>query len=266
MKDAARARAVRSLKVLGLNLAVLGVVAILWHVSARASQSSFFPGPASVFVALRDILVGGDIQGYSLWDHIWASLVRVLSGFAAASLTGVALGMLLGLRRTAYDATKGVLEPLRFIPPIAWIPLAIVLLRGFSRYVFIIWIGAFFPILVATMAGIMRVSPLLVDVSKVFGAKRFFIVLKVVVPGALPEIVAGMRIGLGVGWMCIVAAEMIGGESVGLGRLMMNYSDLLRVDMVIVGMLTIGLIGYVTNEILIVVERRLFPWRRQIKI
>jgi ABC-type nitrate/sulfonate/bicarbonate transport system permease component len=261
-----RAIATRGARLLALNLLVLAGVWGLWQVAARASGSTFFPGPGSVVEAFREILGGGDIQGFSLWDHVWASLVRVLAGFGVATVTGVALGMVLGLRRTTYEATKAVLEPLRFIPPIAWIPLAIVLMRGFSRYAFIIWIGAFFPILVGTMAGILRVSPLLVDVCKVFGARRLFIVLRVVVPGALPEIVAGMRIGLGVGWMCIVAAEMIGGDNVGLGRLMMNYADLLRVDMVIVGMITIGVIGYVTNELLILVERRLFPWRQQIRL
>jgi NitT/TauT family transport system permease protein len=90
--------------------------------------------------------------------------------------------------------------------------------------------------------------------------------MRIVTPGALPEIVAGMRIGLGVGWMCIVAAEMIGGENLGLGRLMMNYADLLRVDMVIVGMITIGIIGYATNEVLLLVEQRLFAWRHAVKV
>lgn len=261
-----RATAIRGLRIVALNLAGLGGLWMIWQLTARTAHSSFFPGPASVVNAYRDILSGGDVQGISLWAHIWASLIRVLAGFAAAAVSGVAIGMVLGLKRPLYDATKSILEPLRFIPPIAWIPLAIVLLSGFTRYAFIIWIGAFFPILVATMAGIQRVSPLLVDVSKAFGARRPFIILRVVTPGALPEIVAGMRIGLGVGWMCIVAAEMIGGENVGLGRLMMNYADLLRVDMVIVGMITIGLIGYVTNEVLLLIEQRLFAWRRAIKV
>jgi NitT/TauT family transport system permease protein len=258
--------AIRGIRTLTLNLIVLGAAWLVWQFTAQAARSSFFPGPWAVAGAFREILSGGDIQGYQLWSHIWASLVRVLAGFTAAAVTGVGLGMVLGLKRSAYEATKSILEPVRFIPPIAWIPLAIVLLSGFSRYAFIIWIGAFFPILVATMAGIHRVSPLLVDVSKSFGAGRRFIILRVVTPGALPEIVAGMRIGLGVGWMCIVAAEMIGGENVGLGRLMMNYADLLRVDMVVVGMITIGVIGYVTNEILLLVEQRLFAWRRAIKV
>jgi NitT/TauT family transport system permease protein len=263
---AVRIAAARRGRTLALNVGLLALVWLLWQAAARASDSAFFPGPASVAIAYKDILLEGDLQGYTLWSHIWASLVRVFAGFAVASITGAALGLVLGLKRPLYEATKIVLEPVRFIPPIAWIPLAIVLLSGFSRYVFIIWIGAFFPILVGTMAGIMRVSPLLVDVSKVFGARRLFVVLRVVVPGALPEIVAGMRIGLGVGWMCIVAAEMIGGESLGLGRLMMNYSELLRVDMVIVGMIAIGVIGYATNEALILAERRLFPWRRELKV
>jgi ABC-type nitrate/sulfonate/bicarbonate transport system permease component len=261
-----RAAAVRGVRTLALNLAVLGAAWMIWDFTARAAHSSFFPSPASVVRAYREILSAGDVQGYQLWSHIGASLVRVLVGCAAAAVSGVALGMLLGLKRRVYDATKSILEPMRFIPPIAWIPLAIVLLTGFTRYAFIIWIGAFFPILVGTMAGIQRVSPLLVDVSKAFGARRPFIVLRVVTPGALPEIVAGIRIGLGVGWMCIVAAEMIGGEDVGLGRLMMNYADLLRVDMVIVGMLTIGIIGYATNEVLLLLEQRLFAWRRVVKV
>lgn len=261
-----RALVVQGAKSAGLALGALAVASALWYLAAAASRSAFFPGPTAVVEAFREILARGDIQGYMLWQHVWASLLRVFAGFVAASVTGVGLGMLLGLKRIAYDASKSVLEPVRFIPPIAWIPLAIVLLSGFSRYVFIIWIGAFFPILVATMAGIQRVSPLWVDVSKAFGARRPFIVARVVVPSALPEIVAGMRIGLGVGWMCIVAAEMIGGENVGLGRLMINYSELLRVDMVIVGMITIGVIGYVTNELLIALERRLFGWRRQVRV
>jgi NitT/TauT family transport system permease protein len=261
-----RAAALRGARNVALNVGVLALAWVVWQITARTAGSAFFPGPITVAGAFREILAGGDVQGFQLWSHIWASLVRVFAGFAAAAVTGVALGMVLGLKRGVYDATKIILEPLRFIPPIAWIPLAIVLLTGFSRYVFIIWIGAFFPVLVATMAGIQRVSPLLVDVGKAFGAGRAFIVLRVVAPGALPEIVAGMRIGLGVGWMCIVAAEMIGGENVGLGRLMMNYADLLRVDMVIVGMITIGIIGYVTNEILLLVEQRLFAWRRAIKV
>ena len=260
------AGALRAARIAALNVAALAIAWVLWQGASRAAGSAFFPGPASVLQAFREILADGDVQGYYLWSHIWASLLRVLAGFAAAAVTGVALGMVLGLKRGVYDATKSILEPLRFIPPIAWIPLAIVLLSGFWRYVFVIWIGAFFPVLVATMAGIQRVSPLLVDVGKAFGAGRGFIVLRVVTPGALPEIVAGMRIGLGVGWMCIVAAEMIGGENLGLGRLMMNYADLLRVNMVIVGMITIGIIGYITNEILLLVEQRLFAWRRAITL
>jgi ABC-type nitrate/sulfonate/bicarbonate transport system permease component len=224
----------RGARTIVLNVGVLALAWIVWQLTARAAGSSFFPGPASVVTAYREILQGGDVQGQQLWAHIWASLVRVFVGFAAAAVTGV--------------------------------PLAIVLLSGFSRYAFIIWIGAFFPVLVATMAGIQRVSPLLIEVGKAFGARRPFIILRIVAPGALPEIVAGMRIGLGVGWMCIVAAEMIGGENLGLGRLMMNYADLLRVDMVIVGMITIGIIGYVTNEILLLVEQRLFAWRRAVKV
>jgi NitT/TauT family transport system permease protein len=158
------------------------------------------------------------------------------------------------------------LEPLRFIPPIAWIPLVVILLSGYARYVLIIWLGAFFPILLSTVAGVKRTSSVLVDVAKSFGADSKSIVLEVVVPSALPEVAAGMRIGLGVGWMCIVAAEMIGGETVGLGRLILRYAQLLQIDVVIVGMVTIGLLGLVMNELFLQAEKRLFRWRKEVKV
>src|SRR5262249_26219670 len=182
----------RGLRMFAMNVAALAAAWVVWDFTARAAHSAFFPAPAAVAKAVREILAAGDVQGHQVWAQFGASVVRVFVGFAVAAVTGVALGMVLGLKRGVYDATKSLLEPVRFIPPIAWIPLAIVMLSGFSRYAFIIWIGAFFPILVGTMAGIQRVSPLLVEVSKAFGAKRPFIVLKVVTPGALPEIVAGL--------------------------------------------------------------------------
>lgn len=258
-------RAWRSL-VLLMNLIGLAAALALWQMVAEFYRSPFFPGPAAVFRAAIRLATQGDVNGHSLLDHTGQSLLRVLSGFAVACLTGIPLGLAMGLYQKLYAGTRSVTEPVRFIPPLAWIPLAIVTLAGFSRYVFIIWLGAFFPIFVATLVGVPRVEIIHKNVAKVHGAGRWYVLRKVVIPSVLPDILGGMRVGLGVGWMCIVAAEMIGGEMVGLGKLILKYAELLRMAEVVVGMLVIGLCGFVLNEILLGVEKRLFRWRWEVTL
>jgi len=248
------------------NIALVVAVIILWELAARIVSSRYFPSFSDFAAAFVKIATVGDAEGYTLFEHAGASVLRVLAGFSVAIAAGFPLGLIMGLKPLIYDSSRSVLEPIRFIPPIAWIPLAIILLTGYSRYIFIIWLGAFFPILLNTIAAVKRTSPVLVDVAKTFGAKKTMTVSKVVVPGALPEIAAGMRIGLGVGWMCIIAAEIIGGESVGIGRLIWNYTQLLQVDVIIVGMITIGLIGLAMNELFLQTEKRLFRWRQEISL
>jgi NitT/TauT family transport system permease protein len=222
--------------------------------------------PIEVASKLVELTIYGDVEGITLVDHTTASVVRVLAGFLAACASAIPLGIAMGLRKEIYESSKFVIEPIRFIPPIAWIPLAILLLTGFSRYIFLIWLGAFFPILVNTIAGIKRVNPVLGEVAKSFGANKRQIVSKVILPGSLPEVVAGMRVGLGVGWMCIVAAEMVGAEVTGIGRLILKGAQLLQIDVVIAGMTVIGFIGLFMNEIILLFERRIFKWRREIKV
>lgn len=144
--------------------------------------------------------------------------------------------------------------------------MTIVLLVGFSRYAFLIWLGAFFPIFINTLLSVTRVNPVHINVVKVFGASRWYTIRNIVIPSVTPDIATGMRVGLGIAWMCIVAAEMIGGEMVGVGRLILKYAELMRLAEVIVGMLVIGVIGFIMNEIFIAVERRLFRWRAEISL
>jgi NitT/TauT family transport system permease protein len=247
------------------SLLLLGVL-LLWEALSRVVHSSFFPGVGEVLGSLWSLLTKGDVERIRLHEHALHSLLRVLGGFSLACLTAIPLGILMGLREGTYRLSKPVLEPVRFIPPLAWIPLVILLLSGYWRYLFVIWLGAFFPILLNTISGIKRTNLTLVEVSKSFGANNRTTVRKVVIPSALPEITSGMRVGLGVGWMCIVAAEMIGGERVGLGRLILKYSELLRVDMVVAGMITIGVVGLLMNEVLLRTEKRLFVWRKEVSL
>lgn len=254
------------LKTFSYNIASLVIVLILWTIFTRWQNSPFFPGPKAIFLAFFDLAKHGDIEGVSLWLHIWKSLVRIFAGFGAACVLGIPLGLAMGLYPKFYNRTRAVIEPIRFIPPIAWIPMAIVLLVGFQRYVFLIWLGAFFPILINTLLSVARVNPVHVNVAKISGAGRSYIIRKIVIPSVMPDIAAGMRISLGIAWMCIVAAEMIGGEMVGVGRLILKYAELLRMAEIIVGMLIIGIIGFIMNEIFIKVEHRLFRWRWQVGI
>ncbi|MCL1940107.1 MAG: ABC transporter permease [Desulfovibrionaceae bacterium] len=254
------------IKTIAYNLLSLLIVGLLWTLLSNWQQSPYFPPPSSIWEAFVKLNAKGDIEGILLWQHIWASLLRIFSGFAAACALGIPLGLAMGLWPKLYNRTRSILEPIRFIPPIAWIPMAIVFLVGFSRYVFLIWLGAFFPIFITTLLSVTRVNPVHVNVAKVFGAKRSYIIRKIVVPSVLPDIATGMRVGLGVAWMCIVAAEMIGGEMVGIGRLILKYAELMRMSEIIVGMLVIGIIGFIMNELFILVERRMFRWRSEISI
>lgn len=248
------------------NAVVLLLFLLFWEVAAELYRSPFIPAPTGVWRAGVKLATQGDVNGHSLWAHTALSLLRVLAGFAAAAVMAVPLGLLMGLYPGVYQGTRSLMEPLRFIPPLAWIPIAIVTLTGFTRYVFIIWLGAFFPIFIATLVGVPRVEILHKNVAVVHGASRGWILLKVVIPSVLPDILGGMRVGLGVGWMCIVAAEMIGGESIGLGKLILKYAELLRMAEIVVGMIVIGLCGLVMNEILLLVEQRLFRWRWEVRL
>lgn len=252
------------LRDLGIGVGTFIAFLIVWELLTRLVNSPFLPGPYEVFLAFIRISTVGDFDGYTLWEHSAISLYRVLLGFLAAVVTAIPLGLLMGLKPTIRTAASTIIEPIRFIPPIAWIPLAIVLLLGLSRYVFLIWIGVFFPILLNTIAGVRRTSPVLVNVAKTFGATKSEITTKIVFHSALPEIMTGLRVGLGIGWMCIVAAELLGGEPVGLGRLILKYADFLQIDVVIVGMVAIGIIGLLMNYLILALEKRMFRYRVEV--
>ncbi|OLB99165.1 MAG: hypothetical protein AUH30_05865 [Candidatus Rokubacteria bacterium 13_1_40CM_68_15] len=246
-------------------VAALAVLAA-WQVATWVVRSVFFPSPWQVARALVDLGLNGDVAGHTLLTHMWWSMARLAAGFLMGVLLGVPLGLLMGLYKPLYAGTRAALEPFRFIPPIAWIPLTIVLLSGFSRYVFLIWLGAFFPIFVATLVGVPRVEPIHKNVAKVHGAGRWYILRKVVIPSILPDILGGMRVGMGTAWMTIVAAEMSGGETTGLGRMMVNYAELIRIPEIVVGMILIGALGFAMNEVLLRIEQRLFRWRWEVTL
>ena len=248
------------------NLLSLAGALLAWHVLTVLVNSPFFPSPAKILQAFIQLANTGDTMGNSLLEHSWGSLHRVVVGFAAAVVLGVPMGLLMGLHKPLYVNTRSIVEPFRFIPPIAWIPLAIIFFSGLPRFAFLIFLGAFFPIYTATHVGVARVEPIHRKVFMVHGASKLQILLRVVVPTVLPDIFGGMRVGMGAAWLTIVAAELTGGTSIGLGRMMVDYAELLKIPEVIVGMLLVGAIGFVLNESLLLVEKRLFRWRWQVTL
>lgn len=253
-------------KTIAWNIVALLVALALWQAISVIAASPFFPGPLAVVEAFIKLASRGDVTGNSLWTHSWASIQRVLVGFGLGVAAGVPMGLLMGLYPQLYARTRSVLEPFRFIPPIAWIPLAIIFFSGLTRFAFLIFLGAFFPVFTSTLVGVARVEPIHRKVGVVHGASKKWTLLHVVVPTVMPDILAGMRVGLGAAWLTIVAAELAGGISTGLGRMMINYAELLQVPEVIVGMLLIGFIGFMMNEALLLVEKRLFRWRWQVSL
>jgi len=253
-------------KTVGYNALSLFIFLLVWESLARLLKNPFFPPPTLVFETFTDLLIHGDIEDVKLGMHALQSLTRIFGGFGAACLLGIPLGLLMGLYARVYDSTKVIIEPIRFIPPVAWIPIVIVLLVGFFRFVFVIWLGAFFPIFIGTLLSVRQVNPLHIDVPKSFGASRLYIVWKIILPSVLPDVLTSMRVGLGIAWECIMAAEMIGGERVGLGIMILKYAQLIRMEAIIVGIVVIGIIGFCLNEIFILVEKKIFRWKEVIAI
>jgi NitT/TauT family transport system permease protein/taurine transport system permease protein len=199
------------------------------------------------------------IASGELFYNLAASLKREAMAFIFAA-TAIPLGIAMGWWRLAYNQINPIMEILRPIPPLAWIPLSILWFGiGDEQNEFIIFLGIFFPILVNTIVGVKNIDPILVRAARSLGASERRLLARIVFIGALPQIITGVRIGLGVGWMALVAAELVGASS-GLGFLINDARSMLRTDTIIVGMLTIGIVGLLIDTAILALGRRLLPW------
>jgi ABC-type nitrate/sulfonate/bicarbonate transport system permease component len=180
-----------------------------------------------------------------------------------ALVVAIPLGIVCGWSRLLRDMLTPVIETVRPIPPLAWIPLAILWFGiGLRSAAFIIFLGCFFPILLSTISGVLSVDPVLISAAKTLGATPRQIFYKVLLPGATPSIFTGLRIGLGIGWMTLVAAEFTGVKSgYGLGYMIMTARDIQRPDLVIAGMAVIGFTGFLLDTVLRRLETRTLRWR-----
>ncbi len=238
--------------------------AFVWQILSWAGviPANKFPSPLQVLDALKMLMVRGLPPGYVLPLHALESLFRVFSGFGVAMILAIPLGILMGWSRILRRLVTPFVEILRPIPPLAWIPIAILWLGiGIKSAAFIIFLGAFFPILLNTTSGVLSLDVRYFELSKVHGARPLDVLLKICTPGSLPFIFTGMRIGLGVAWMTLVAAEYTGVRSgYGLGYLIMIARDIQRPDAIVAGMIVIGLVGYSIDMVLRWSQKRVLVW------
>lgn len=226
-----------------LPLGVAFVFIALWHFAVRASNSDIFPTPAMVVTGIFELIRNG-----LLLKYIVASLFRVASGFILALLIGIPLGLCLGWFGRGFQAFNPAIQVLRPISPIAWIPVAI-LWFGVSDLapIFLIFLASLFPITTSAIAAVQNIQLVYLRAARNFGVKGLELFKQIVFPAALPQIITGVRLALGVAWLVVVAAEMIAVNS-GLGYLIIDARNAgKRYDLVVAGMVLIGLIGLVLD-------------------
>jgi len=231
--------------------------------SIQVIPSYKLPSPIEIVLGFKDLLTIGVPPGNLLHNHMLYSLYRVALGYAIAALLAIPLGLLMGWSPGFLRITRPVFEVVRPIPPLAWIPIAILWFGiGIKSAAFIIFLGAFFPILLNTISGVLTIPPILIEAARTLHAKEKDIFLKVLLPGAVPSIFVGMRIGIGIGWMTLVAAEFTGvKEGYGLGYMIMTARDIQRPDEILAGMLVIGVIGLLIDIGLRATESRTIKWQ-----
>lgn len=239
-------------------LAVIAVVIAAWWGVVVYTDSPIFPTPWQVVTGTLELAQDG-----TLWEHITASLVRVGIGFGLAMLVGIPLGLWMGWVDGAYRTLNPIFQMLRPISPIAWIPLAILWFGvGDVSPVFLIFISSVFPLIVQTTSGVHTIDRRYLRAAANFGVSRRVMFRRVVIPAVLPEIIIGMRIGIGVAWLVVVAAEMIALRS-GLGYLIMDSRNAgNRYDLVIASMILIGVIGLLLDGATRLLEKlKTVRWR-----
>ncbi|MDZ4812795.1 MAG: ABC transporter permease [Pseudomonadota bacterium] len=231
-------------------IAVIALIVGAWWAVVVATNSVVFPTPLQVMTGTFELIKDG-----TLWQHIGASLFRVGTGFLLAVMVAVPLGLWMGWVKGAYVTLNPIFQMLRPISPIAWIPIAILWFGvGDVSPIFLIFISSVFPMIVQTTVGVHTIEQRYLRAAANFGVSRYTLFRQVVIPAVLPQIIVGMRIGLGVAWLVVVAAEMIALRS-GLGYLIMDSRNAgNRYDLVVAAMIIIGLIGLLLDGLMRLLE------------
>jgi len=230
------------------------VIVLAWQLLVTITQPEKAILPPPLDVARTFVHLAGDGE---LAVHTAYSLARVFAAWLLSAAIAIPLGLLMGSSQRLDSLISPFIELFRPISPLAWIPMAILWFGiGESGKIFVVFIGTFFPILLSTVVGAKGVDPVLLQAGRIFGCTtRTALFRRVVVPAALPSIVVGLRVAFGTGWAAIIAAELVAAHS-GLGYLIANGMDILRADQVLVGMITIGLLGFLFDTLFRAMQAR----------
>lgn len=239
---------------------------IAWDLGVRMSGTRLIPLPKDVGLMLIDFAFGGiydDAFSKTLFLHLWKSITRVYGGFLAAALLGIPLGLLIGRIKVIRDLLDPTLQLLRPVPVTAWLPLSMIFFGiGPNAAIFLVFLGAFYPIVFNTIFGVKAVDNRLFEAALMLGCSGSSLFRQVVLPAATPSILNGLRLGHGFAWILIVVGEMTGVPE-GLGAVIMDGRMLSRTDLVIAGMVVIGITGYATDRVLVAINNRLLKWSPQ---
>lgn len=236
------------------------LILIGWHLGVQNAwtlpfdiKMTFLPTPGEVALRGVDFAIGGvydDSFSGTLWGHLGASTLRVLQGFGLAVAVAVPLGVLMGRSKLLFRMLEPTINLVRPIPVTAWAPLTLLIIGfGDRSTVFLVFIAAVFPILLNTISGVHQVPGRLLEAAAMLGTPRLQSLYKVVIPAAAPQIISGMRIAMGLAWVILVVGETVG-ISTGLGALITQAREQSRTDLIIVGMVVIGLAGFIADRLL----------------
>jgi NitT/TauT family transport system permease protein len=251
-----------------IALAAIAPICLLlfWEAMVRWTGTRLIPTPRDVAIMMWDFAFGGvydDAYSASLPIHFWKSVQRVYGGFFCAAAVGIPLGLLIGrvpLIRKLLEPTLALLRP---IPVTAWLPLSMIFFGlGPKSAIFLVFLGAFYPILLNTVFGVKSVDPRLFEAAEMLGCSGSKLFRAVVLPAALPSIFNGLRLGAGFAWILIVVGEMTGVPE-GLGAVIMDGRTLSRTDLVITGMIIIGITGFISDRILVLLNNYFLRWSPQ---
>ena len=245
-----------------ISVVTVVVLLALWALVTNMGwvKPLFLPKPQAVFQQFYEYL-SGQANDKPLWQHFAASMFRVFSAFALACVTAIPIGIAMGMSRVARGIFDPPLEFYRPLPPLAYLPL-IIIWFGIDELpkVLLIFLSCFAPLALAARSGMRSASQEQINAAYSMGASYMQVIRHVILPSALPDILVGMRIAIGFGWTTLVAAEMVA-SNVGLGQMVLNASNFLRTDIVIMGIIVIGVVAYLFDLLMRWVERTAVPWK-----
>jgi taurine transport system permease protein len=245
-----------------ISVVTVAVLVALWFIVTNMGwvKPLFLPSPQAVMQQFYEY-VTGQANDKPLWQHFLASMFRVFSAFALACVTAIPIGIAMGMSRVARGIFDPPLEFYRPLPPLAYLPL-IIIWFGIDELpkVLLIFLSCFAPLALAARSGMRSASQEQINAAYSMGATYSQVIRHVILPSALPDILVGMRIAVGFGWTTLVAAEMVAANT-GLGQMVLNASNFLRTDIVIMGIIVIGVVAYLFDLLMRWLERRLVPWK-----